>query len=161
MCCVRGASLGCPVLWAVLPLCGLDVVLIKDYSVVAQLCVCGDGRVERVRLGSQAVSGKMGRLCPSPVLQAAGAFGEGKPRLELCDEPQRRLRESGFCLLSFYPFVPFIGEREFKVSGLGCQKSKSLLGSTHFPFLCFVSLRSQAHHCLFPLVSREVLFLGP
>lgn len=97
-------SLGCPAtVWAG---CGANKRLFSGGTTV---CVCGDGRVERVRLGSQAVSGKMGRLCPSPVLQAAGAFGEGKPRLELCDEPQRRLRGSGFCLLSCYPFVPFIG----------------------------------------------------
>lgn len=107
VCCVSGALLGCPVLWAVLPLCGLDVVLIKDYSVVAQLCVCVEmGGWREQELGSPAVSGKMDRLCPSPVLQAAGAFGAGKPRLELCDEPQRRSKESGFAS-QLLPLCPF------------------------------------------------------
>lgn len=43
---------------------GLDVVLIKDYSVVAQLSMCGDGRVEKKRLGTPTVSGKNGLFVP-------------------------------------------------------------------------------------------------
>lgn len=129
------------------------------------MCVCGDGRVERARLCSPAVSGKMDRLCPSPVLQAAGAFGEGKSRLELCDEPQRRSKESGFAFSASTPLSLSLGKENLKSQDSSVKKARACLAphtfSTHFPFLCFVFLRSQAHHCLFPLVSREDLFLGP
>lgn len=95
-------SLGCPAtLWAG---CGANKRL---FSAGTTVCVWRwEGGASKT--GLSAVSGKMDRLYPSPVLQAAGAFGEGEPRLELCEEPQTRLRESRFCLLSFYPFVPCI-----------------------------------------------------
>lgn len=74
------------------------MVLIKDYSVVAQLCMCGDGRVERTRLGPRAVSGKNGPFVAKPQSFKLQVPLENThtETVELCDEPQTRSGESAW-----------------------------------------------------------------